>query len=63
MNKYIQSILLFGIVLIFEAVPFLYKESYDIMDMKWGWIIGLPLVLLIRNIYEEGKAKNEKGTP
>lgn len=59
MNKYIQSILLFGIVLAFEATPFLYKETYEIEDMKWGWIIGLPLVLLIRNFYKEGKSKQK----
>lgn len=57
MNKYVQSILLFIIVIAFEAAPFLYKETYAIIDMKWGWIIGLPLVLLIRNFYDEGKSK------
>ncbi len=57
MNKYIQSTLLFIIVLIFEATPFLYKSSYSIDEMKWGWIIGIPLVWLIKNYYEEGKAK------
>jgi len=63
MNKYIQSILLFGIVLALESAPFLYKETYEIKDLKWGWIIGLPIILLIRNFYEEGKAKKKKGTP
>lgn len=47
MNKYLKSILLLGIILIFEAVPFLYNDTYAIQDMKWGWIVGMPLILLI----------------
>jgi hypothetical protein len=60
MNKYLQSILLFIIVLVFEAVPFLYRDTYQIVDMKWGWIIGVPIILLLRNFYEESKTKKTK---
>jgi hypothetical protein len=60
MNKYLQSILLFIIVLVFEAVPFLYRDTYQIVDMKWGWIIGVPIILLLRDFYEESKTKKTK---
>ena len=55
MNKYLQAIIGMGIILIFEAVPFLYKETYSIEDMKWGWIIGFPLVFLIASFFKKGK--------
>ena len=57
MNKYLTSFLIFLLIFIMEAIPFLYKDSYSFEDMKWGWIIALPLVFLIRDIYMEKKQK------
>lgn len=57
MNKYIQTLLVFIIILILEVIPVLYKEGFEFEDMKWGWIIGIPLIFLIGRIYRESKAK------
>jgi hypothetical protein len=57
MNKYLQSLLLLGVILLFEAVPFLYNDAYTIRDMKWGWIVGFPIVLLVANSFRGDKEK------
>jgi hypothetical protein len=53
MNKYLQSFYILIIVFLFEATPFLYNDTYEWGDLKWGWIIGLPIVWFIRNLYGE----------
>jgi hypothetical protein len=35
-----------------ETLPFLYNESYTIRDIKWGWVIGFPLVYFIAKSFE-----------
>jgi len=50
MNKIFQVVIVFVIILIFEAVPFLYNDTYTVKEMKWGWIVGFPLVMVIYHI-------------
>lgn len=57
MNKYLQSLLFALAIILMESVPFLYNEAYTIQDIKWGWVVGMPLVLLVANLV---KGKKEK---
>lgn len=57
MNKYLQSILFAVAIILMESVPFLYNEAYTIQDIKWGWVIGMPLVLLVANVVKGNKEK------
>lgn len=57
MNKYLQSLLFALAIILMESVPFLYNEAYTIQDIKWGWVVGMPLVLLVANVV---KGKKEK---
>ena len=59
MNKYVQLLLLFAFIAINEVVPFLYNDSYTIRDIKWGWLIGYPIILLIANSFRKEKSKEE----
>jgi len=58
LNKYIQALLLFVIIVINETAPFLYNDEYTMKDMKWGWIISFPLLLLIANSFINNKEKD-----
>lgn len=53
MNNYLQPLLFAAAITIMESVPFLYNEAYTIQDIKWGWVIGMPLVLLVANLIKE----------
>ena len=57
MNKYLQSLILLFVLFLVELVPFLYNEDYSYKEMKWGWIIMVPILLLIRNTQLEERAK------
>lgn len=57
MNKYLQSLLFAAAIILMESVPFLYNEAYTIQDIKWGWVVGMPLVLLVANV-----VKGKKGS-
>lgn len=57
MSKYVQALLLFVIIIVNETAPFLYNEDYTVKDMKWGWIVGFPIVLLIGSSFLK---QNEK---
>lgn len=57
MNKYLQSLLFALAIIIMESVPFLYNEAYTIQDIKWGWVVGMPLVLLVANLVKGNKEK------
>ena len=59
MNKYLTTLLIFGFILAMEAVPFLYNDSYTSRDMKWGWIVGMPLVFLIYSFVKNDKASKD----
>ncbi len=59
MNKYLQCILGMGIIFLLEATPFLYNDAYTWADMKWGWIIGMPLVWLVWAARKERREKEE----
>ncbi|HKK88452.1 MAG TPA: hypothetical protein VJ917_06355 [Saprospiraceae bacterium] len=60
MNKYVQAILLFSIIVLNETAPFLYNDTYNMKDMKWGWIVGFPLILLIANSFIKDKEKEKE---
>lgn len=55
MNKYLQSLLFAAAIILMESVPFLYNDSYTIQDIKWGWVVGMPLVLLVANVVKGKK--------
>lgn len=57
MNKYLQSLLFAVAIILMESVPFLYNDAYTIHDIKWGWVIGMPLVLLVANVVKGNKKK------
>ena len=57
MNKYLQAFLFLAFIVINETAPFLYNDSYTIRDIKWGWVIGFPLILIIANQFRENKNK------
>ena len=42
-----------------ETLPFLYNESYTIRDIKWGWVIGFPLLLYIAKSFKKDEPKKE----
>lgn len=58
MKTYIKVLLLMVFIFIMEAVPFLYDEAYALKDMKWGWIVGMPLVLFFWDTYQKGKTED-----
>ena len=60
MNKYVLALLLLAFILINEAAPFLYNESYTIKDIKWGWVIGYPIIFFIASSFNKAKNKEEK---
>jgi hypothetical protein len=55
MNKYVAALLLLLFIIINETAPFLYNDAYTIRDIKWGWVIGFPLILLIANSFMKDK--------
>lgn len=57
MNKYLQSLVFAVAIILMESVPFLYNDAYTVQDIKWGWVVGMPLVLLMANLV---KGKKEK---
>lgn len=54
----LRVFLAFGIIILIESIPFLYDNNYKIIDMKWGWIIGVPIVLIIKYYYDRVKLGN-----
>ena len=59
MNKYLLVFLFLVFIMINETLPFLYNESYTIRDIKWGWVIGFPLLLYIAKSFKKDEPKKE----
>lgn len=57
MNKFIPPFVFALAIILMESVPFLYNEEYTIQDIKWGWVVGMPLVLLVANVVKESRVK------
>ncbi|WP_286814144.1 MULTISPECIES: hypothetical protein [unclassified Maribacter] len=55
-NIYLQALLLFGALIIYEALAFLYKDGFTISDMNWIGIVVFTAIYLIYNIYKKNKA-------
>lgn len=60
MNKYVQVILLFAFIVLNETAPFLYNDTYTVKDIKWGWIVGFPIILLIANSYMKNNTQEKE---
>ncbi len=45
-------------IFLMEAAPFLYNDAYTMKEMKWGWIVGMPLVLFFWDAYQKGKSED-----
>lgn len=60
MNKYLQTVLLFVIIIILELTPFLYRESYSFSEMKWSTAIVISLGVFAWITYQDKKSKKQE---
>ena len=58
MKTYVKVLLLILFIFVMEAVPFLYNDAYTLKDMKWGWIVGMPMVLFFWDAYQKRKSED-----
>lgn len=58
LNKYLLTAIFLLAILVMESVPFLYNDEYSISNIKWGWVVGFPLVYLISRFVTEGRRKS-----
>ncbi|MBL4559923.1 MAG: hypothetical protein JKX79_02950 [Labilibaculum sp.] len=60
MNKYLQAVLLFVIIIILELTPFLYRESYSLSEMNWPTAVVISVGVLAWINYQEKKTKKQE---
>ena len=59
MNKYLQTSLVFLIILVIELAPFLYKDSYSFSEIDWIKPMAISLGIFVWISYKERKIKNK----
>lgn len=52
------SIAAIAFVIISESIPFLYNDAYTVKDMKWGWIVSIPILIIAKNFFDKRKKKS-----
>ena len=59
LNKYIMTAIFMVAIIVMESVPFFYNTDYTIADVKWGWVIGFPLVFLLSRVVMDNSQKEK----
>lgn len=51
------SLAAIAFVVISESIPFFYNDAYTVKDMKWGWIVSIPILIIAKNLFDKRKKK------
>jgi hypothetical protein len=58
MNILGKTLFLLILLLIFESIPFMYKEDYSISDINWILIICITIAFVLKEQFDARQAKS-----